>query len=478
MSVCRTALCTAAVTLFALTLPTATRAVPVRGSIPWDFIACSFSDTTNTPFSWSNLQTRLLSNSAGSLAQWISTTSYGTANLNGVTLRGYYTINETAAQGQTDENNGRGAVYSKCQQAAANGSGNYAFNQQSGRGLSVITWPGVDTYGSIGESMDGADQPVAEFAHELGHGLGLNHSWSNDYKFFDPPGSTVGGDYDNQWDEMSYGNVYTATAIPDNQFGGGPGLDGYRLDFLGWLPMPRVVSFGADGVTSKTVTLAALNQPSASGYLLVRVPVDPNNPLHYFTLEYVTPTGFYSGIPGSVVLINEVTQVGVELAKHFPQARNGPPGYYTTFLERVLGKSLGSGDGSPDNFYHGPGFDIVVKNLYSDHATVHITDTAVSRSQAAAVYGPNTCVHGYVWRAADDLDYVCVSPSVKGQAQVDNGAAAQRHLRGSRTCVSGFVWRSAFPGDYVCVFPSVRAQAAQDNANTGTRYVIPLNSNT
>jgi hypothetical protein len=366
-------------------------------------------------------------------------------------------------------------VYSQCKQAAANGSGGAAFTPQSGRGLSVITWPSVDTYGGVGESMDGAEQPVAEFAHEFGHGLGLNHSWSNDYQYYSP---TAGGDYDNQWDEMSYGNVYTANALPENQFGGGPGLDGYHLDFLGWLPMPRVVSFGADGVTSKTVTLAALNQPSAPGYLLVRIPINPNNPLHYFTVEYVTPTGFYSGIPGPVVLINEVTQPGPELAPHYPPARNGPPGYYTTFLQRVLGKYLGSGDGPPDNYYNGTGFKIAVQNLYSDHATVHITDTAVSRGQAQAVYGPNSCVDGYVWRAADDLDYVCVAASVRAQVQADNGAAAQRHVQGSQQCVNGFVWRNAFPGDFVCVLPSVRAQAAQDNANTGGRYVIPLNSNT
>jgi hypothetical protein len=147
-------------------------------------------------------------------------------------------------------------------------------------------------------------------------------------------------------------------------------------------------------------------------------------------------------------------------------------------LQRVLGKYLGSGDGPPDNYYNGTGFKIAVQNLYSDHATVHITDTAVSRGQAQAVYGPNSCVDGYVWRAADDLDYVCVAASVRAQVQADNGAAAQRHVQGSQQCVNGFVWRNAFPGDFVCVLPSVRAQAAQDNANTGGRYVIPLNSNT
>ena len=459
----------------ALTLasPSASRAVPVRGSIPWDFIACSFSDTGFEPYPISNLQARLLSNSPGSLADWISSTSYGAANLGGVTLRGYYTINETGAQAQTDENNGRGAVYGQCKQAAANGNGNAAFSQSGGRGLSVITWPSVDTYGGIGESFDGANQPVGEFAHEFGHGLGLNHSWSNDSK------TTVNanGDYDNQWDTMSYANVFSASAIPDNQYGGGPGLDAYHRDFLGWLPMSRTFSFGSDGVTKKNVTLAALNDSSATGYLLVRVPVDRSNPLHYFTVEYLTATGYYSGIPGPVVQINEVNQIGNVLVREgVAGAQTG--GYYTTILERTPGSHPAAGDGGLDNYYKGPGFKISVVRTNGNQATVSIADTAVTRAQAASVYGPNTCVEGYVWRSADDLDYVCVAPSERAQALSDDAAAPSRHLPGSKTCKQGYVWRQAFPNDFACVVPAQRNQAAQDNANTASRYVIPLDSNT
>jgi hypothetical protein len=476
MSLRRAAIIFAVFAVLGLASPATTLATPVRGSIPWDFIACKFSDTTTLPYPISYLQTKLLGKSVGSLADWISTVSYGLANLNGVTIHGYYTISETAAQAQVDENNSRGSVYASCKQAAASGSGAAAFTSSGHRGLSVITWPSIDTYGAVGYSMDDASQPVGEFAHEFGHGLGLNHSWSNDYNFYQPPGA--GGDYNNQWDEMSYGDVYRATTAPDSTYGSGPGLDGYHLEALGWIPMSRVVSFGADGVQSKVVTLAPLNHPEVSGNLLVRIPMDPSNPLHYFTVEYVTADGYYSGVPGGQILINEVVQPNVAEARAFPTYTKGWSTYYTSYLQRELGKYLGTGDGPPLQTVTGTKFTIVFQSIVGQQAKVLITDTAVTKAQAQSVYGPNTCVEGYVWRIADANDYVCVAPAVRLQTIADNAAAGSRHQSGSAACKAGYVWRGAFPNDQVCVTPATRAQAVQDNANTGSRYVIPLNSNT
>jgi hypothetical protein len=383
----------------------------------------------------------------------------------------------TAAQAQAAENSGRGAIYNACQQAAASSTGTGAaapFKTSTDRGLSVITWPSIDTYGSVGQSMDGADEPVGEFAHEFGHGLGLNHSWSDDYAFYGPPAagnnppysSRAGGDYDNQWDTMSYGNVYSATASPQDNYGAGPGLDGYHLDALGWIPTSRVLTLGADGVLARTVTLAPLNHPERSGYLLVRIPFDKNDPFHYFTVEYQTNDGWASGIPGKQILINEIVQPSVADLRAFPNYPTGWITYYTSFLQRSV-TNPGSGNGPPLQSLDEFGAQIAVQGTPGDTATVQATAAIVAKD----VYGPNTCAEGYVWRQVDTLDYVCMTPANEQQAQQDNTAAGTRHLPNSKTCVAGYVWRGAYPGDVVCVTPVTRTQVQQDNSQAGTRYM-------
>lgn len=473
----RTKYLAAAVGILPLLVATTGHARPARGAIPWDFIACDFSDTTSLPTTISDLKTKLLGSNVGSLADWVSQISYGTASLAGVTVHGYYTISMTAAAAQTAENNQRGSIYNACQQAAENskGTGDAApFKTSAGRGLSVITWPSIDTYGAPGESMDAADQPVGEFAHEFGHGLWLNHSWSNDYEFYGPPAasnkppysSRAGGDYDNQWDTMSYGNVYSATASPQSNYGGGPGLDAYHLDALGWIPTSRILTVGADGVLSRTVTLAPLNHPERSGYLLVRVPFDANDPFHYFTVEYQTNDGWDSGIPGQQILINEIVQPSVADLRAFPNYPTGWITYYTSFLQRTV-TTPGAGNGPPLQSVNAFGAQIAVQGTPADTATVKVTAGIATTS----VYGPNTCAEGYVWRQADTSDYVCVTPATWQQTANDNAAANGRHLPNSTTCKAGYVWRGAYPGDVVCVTPATRTQAQQDNSQAGSRLM-------
>jgi hypothetical protein len=464
---------------FMLLAPVA-HAMPARGNIPWDFIACKFSDTTILPTSMSALQTKLLGANVGSLADWVSAVSYGAASLSNVTLHGYYTIPLTLAQAQTAENNSRGSIYNDCQAAAASSTGSgltAPFKTSANRGLSVITWPSVDTFGEVGESMDAADQPVGEFAHEFGHGVGLFHSWSDDYFYYGPPAASnmykdrAGGDYGNPWDEMSYGDVYSASAAPYGNYSGGPGLDAYHSDSLGWIPRSRILTLGYDGALSRTVTIAPLNHPERSGYLLVRVPIDAKDPFHYFTVEYQTNDGWMSGIPRDQVLINEVVQPSVADLRAFPNYPTGWQTYYSTFLQRAPSSSPGANDGAPLQSENAFGATIATQGTRGDTATVKVTTTLAKQP----IYGPNTCAEGYVWRDADQQDYVCVPPATRAEAAADNAAASGRHVAGSATCKTGYVWREAFPNDQVCVTPATRSEAVTDNAAAGSRF---MNANT
>jgi hypothetical protein len=104
-------------------------------------------------------------------------------------------------------------------------------------------------------------------------------------------------------------------------------------------------------------------------------------------------------------------------------------------------------------------------------------------------FGPDACKQGYVWREAFEFDHVCVSPSTRSQAWVDNAQAAARRQPsggsyGSDTCRQGFVWREAdknnplmqgasAQSDHVCVLPAVRTQAASDNNAAPGRHISP-----
>jgi hypothetical protein len=72
------------------------------------------------------------------------------------------------------------------------------------------------------KAIGGDETQLPEIAHEFGHGVGLNHSWSNDVTYKDC-GSWCGGpgEYDNLWDLMSAANIYVD---PTGAFGLSGGL--------------------------------------------------------------------------------------------------------------------------------------------------------------------------------------------------------------------------------------------------------------
>ena|ERR1017187_703854 len=87
---------------------------------------------------------------------------------------------------------------------------------------------------------------------------------------------------------------------------------------------------------------------------------------------------------------------------------------------------------------------------------------------SAGVFGPGTCLPGYVWREAFAGDKVCVLPATRAQATADNKAAAS-HTGAHGDCLSGYVWRGAGPSDKVCVLPATRSQTEADNMAAESR---------
>ncbi len=408
---------------------------PYRGSVPWSFLLCKFSDSPAPPHDANYYRNMTILTGQQGLDDYVRSTSYSQVDLSGSVLHGWYTESHSLAYEQ-----GLSSRWQRVQDcldtAAASSTDPYV--PPSGQRVYVITSPGVDLAGweNVG-AIGGDDVALPEIAHEFGHGIGLNHSWSNDVTWKDASWAG-GGEYDNPWDLMSAANVYVD---PTGAFGGGPpDLDAHHLDEMGWIPKSRILTLGVDGILSRAVTIAALTHPEASGYLLVRVPFDSSDRFHYYTVEYRTPDGWDAGIPASIAMINEI--------------KNNSEGYYQTTLIRQLGSYAGTGNGPPVQSISASGVTINVQSTSGNQATVQVS------TQYAL-----PCAQGYVWREASSIDRVCVTPATRTQTAADNAAAGSRHLPNSTTCVQGYVWREAYPGDYVCVTPATRAQAQTDDAN-------------
>lgn len=405
-------------------------AIPVRGDTGWSVLLCKFSDHAEEPHDARFFENFLTSAGAGTggLGDYYADQSYGLVKLTGSVVRGWYTMAYTLAQ---ESPKSRDQKIQDCVTTAAR----HGYTVPAGHRTIVIVNAQIDA-GAAGLRvlLDPGAWTVNFAAHEMGHGYGLNHSYSNDLTYRNASWSQP-GEYDDEWDQMSALHIH---GWETSRYGAGPvGFNAYHRDKLGWLPHNRVLTFGADRASSATVALAPLDAPPAAttGPILVRVPFDPGDLFHYYTVEFRRKTGWDRGIPADTVLIHEI--------------KNG-----TATLLRDLAPAAGR---APLQTLAANGVTIAVGAVGRVSASVSITSDIATR-----------CVAGYVWREARPGDLVCVTPAVRSATAADNGAAAARRAGGGPfgpdTCVSGYVWRDAFPGDHVCVTPATRTEAAADNA--------------
>ena len=338
---------------------------PWRGSMNWAILLCTYTDAPQLPAGrdLAYFQQLVLDRGTGGLADYWDAISVGSVNLTGSVVRGWYTVPMTVAQARAKSggpNPKRGELVTDCITAARDASTN-AFSVPAGTSVVVIHWPDIDFYGGQGIAFVTTVVDIGGLGHEMGHGLGFQHSHSD-----------VGGEYDDPWDVMSYANVFS---LPTPRFGNrGPGVNAFHMDRMGWLPRERIKTFGANGATQETITLAALPNAGAAGSYLVRVPIDPGDPFHYLTVEYRRRAGVDAPIPADIVLIHEV--------------KAHAPGDY-----QLLPAARTSCRQAPVQSFSFPGGSIVVNprdaSLSADQARVTITSDIALR-----------CLSGFVWREA------------------------------------------------------------------------------
>lgn len=185
-------------------------------------------------------------------------------------------------------------------------------------------------------------------AHEMGHGYGLPHSYSDN-----PP-----MEYGNHWDVMSsWTSVWPfnpADDVPDHGWKG-PGFNAYHRIRMGWIPADRIMEcIPPDRCGSGANKLAPLERHENAGYLAIRIPRDNGT---YLLVEYRTKDGWDSGIPNDAVIVHRVT----------------PDGY--SYLVPSRGASLNQKPGGARPFTV-DGIKIHLKRAYSNYALVYIWPAA------------------------------------------------------------------------------------------------------
>uniref|UniRef100_A0A7E5A228 DUF1570 domain-containing protein n=1 Tax=Panagrellus redivivus TaxID=6233 RepID=A0A7E5A228_PANRE len=520
-----------------------TVAIPRRGNEPWTLILCKFADLAGyEPRSVGWFEEWLTGEDQDSIQNYFAQVSNGIYTINGSNVVGWITLPYTQkdvlrlANAEASAPIGSEAsfeYYDKIKDVCVNTATELGHSLHRQK----ITVVNAGTSAVYGKKNGVLLTPQLMFSsvltHEMVHSFFIGHSYSDRRIKIFP--YAMHGEYDDRYDLQSTANAYMHNSV---KFGmSGPGLNAAHLDFLGWLPMDRMLYFGRDGRQNYTLRLSSLSLPhnETRGWLMVMIPYDRNDPRNFYTVELRTRHRYDRGIAQHAILIHRVQRAGqsyysvlISQSRDYYELTEGTE--WVTFLE-------------PDLFGNFQYVRVTVKKMYDQDADVTITssfnseacrlgelrksvmDTSYgvdhvcqSRSQARfglkesdlrrqfryrnffgllATFGANECRDGFVWRAIDGYDFVCVPPHRQDAVQKEADAQANRlqfvtienmdvenRNRESRAaissdsgtpvmdtvpiqaeCATPYVERMAFQGDVICVTPQEQTITAAENAN-------------
>ena len=283
---------------------------PQIGPKPWVTILCRFADYPSTPHPKSWYEELMLGTNSASMDGYFRENSYDSMNLSGSVVVGWFNLPGTAASyvdvfgGPNREKLLRDAM--NVADSAVFFPGFYGINIMLNGPLPGACYGGQFTgtndaqtklYGAT--FMQLICHNHASLAHEMGHGLGLDHSsgpYAPDEPDFGPH------TYDSQWDTMSFGGNcspghpnYGCTAVHYNA---------YHKAQLGWITPDRI--FVANPGTNTNVHLERLAYPDEFGFRMMHI-VMPGWATRYYTVEARLREGYDgNGLPGEGVVIHKI----------------------------------------------------------------------------------------------------------------------------------------------------------------------------
>jgi hypothetical protein len=382
---------------------------PALASTPrpynWLVVKCQLSDANTIPAGLDNSIKQffgLAGSGFGNIVDYFHDVSYNNAFVSGSNIVGWipapFATTDLKGSGRLASPTTRTQRTTECLQAIPQGGPDLADYYGVVAIENVVNDGGACYTGQRKMTINGADynlacvwfDPNSLFtafaAHEMSHGLGLDHSYDDSGRAC--VRNAKPSEYCDRFDIMSAFNTYQFT---DNNFlingapsGGGPGMNAPALLRMGWIPSTRTAKFDYEGDSEQVFKIRALSHPQGPDPLVVLLDVGSTTPFTgLYTIEYRQADGWDSGFAGGSAPAAVKLSRGTVLVHQY-RAAGGPA---STLILGAYGGALQ------------PGNTLVVNGTQAFHVSVESIDVNNALAVVSVGFGsgkPSLPIQGTV----------------------------------------------------------------------------------